>query len=233
MYPIVHRGEHRRHDENTIGAITAVRRAEVDLRLTRDHRFILMHDAKLNRTTNGTGYVHRRSWRYISSLRTEPHGDRVPTWAQVVSAAAASGTRLVVEIKQYNAYWSPRRLRQVARQVRSEQMVGRVHFGGYGVVGAMADAAPRMRTYWRPDRNDDVTAEEVQHRSADAALVLPDRLSRAIVRRVNEGGFPVWARRGKRPAGLTQEEYWTRIARTGVQGLYTDRPQAFRAWCRG
>jgi len=130
MYPIAHRGEHRRHDENTLGSIRAVRRAEVDLRVTRDGRFVLMHDRVLDRTTNGTGRVLDRSWRYVRSLRTQPRGARVPTWAQVLDAARASGTRPVVEVKSYNADWRRPQLKDATRQVRRARMGDRVHFGG-------------------------------------------------------------------------------------------------------
>ncbi len=196
MYSIAHRGEHKRHDENTIGAITAVRRSEVDLRVTRDDRLILMHDQRLDRTTDGSGLVHRRPWRYIRSLHTEPHGGRVPTWEQVLDVVERERLRLVVEIKNYNAYWSRPLLRQMAGQVREHGLVDRLHFGGYGVLPEMAQVTPRLRTYWHPGRDDRVSASEIERRSANAVIVLPRDITTEMVRRVNRGGFPLWAAAG-------------------------------------
>jgi len=231
MYPIAHRGEHRRHDENTLGSIRAVRRAEVDLRVTRDGRFVLMHDRVLDRTTNGTGRVIDRSWRYVRSLRTQPRGARVPTWAQVLDAARASGTRLVVEVKSYNADWRRPQLKDATRQVRRARMGDRVHFGGQTVPSVLRRLAPATKTYWRPKPHDRISAAAVRRKSAQVALVLPEKLTRSKVRDVNRGGFSVWARRGTKPRNLTRSQYWSRIERTGVQGTYTDRPFAFKRWC--
>ena len=232
MYSITHRGEHQRHDENTLGAIKAVRRSEVDLRVTRDDRLILMHDRRLKRTTDGSGLVHRKPWRYIRSLRTEPHGGRVPTWGQVLDVARRDRLRLVVEIKNYNAYWSRGQLRQMAGQVRRHDLVGRIHFGGYGVLRELAEVAPDLRTYWRPDRGDQVNAQEIEQRSANVVIVRPRAITARMVRNVHRGGFPLWAKRGPRPDHLTPAQQWTRLQRKGVDGTLIDRPRAYRRWCR-
>jgi glycerophosphoryl diester phosphodiesterase len=58
-----HRGGNRYAPENTLPAIkTAVALgadfAEIDIRTTKDGKFVLMHDATVNRTTNGKGKVN-------------------------------------------------------------------------------------------------------------------------------------------------------------------------------
>jgi glycerophosphoryl diester phosphodiesterase len=70
---IVHRGL---GPENTVRALAkAIRRGacgfETDVRFTRDNQGVLNHDSSWNRTTNGTGRVTSRSWRYASSLRVQ------------------------------------------------------------------------------------------------------------------------------------------------------------------
>lgn len=63
------------HTENTMASfknaidngMTAV---EGDMQVTRDGQWILMHDYRINRTTNKRGYVKKRSLAYIKSART-------------------------------------------------------------------------------------------------------------------------------------------------------------------
>ena len=55
-----HRGVNRYAPENTVPAIQEAARlgmdfAEIDIRTTRDGKYLLVHDGTLNRTTNGTG----------------------------------------------------------------------------------------------------------------------------------------------------------------------------------
>lgn len=62
---------------------------EIDPRLTRDSVIILMHDATLDRTTNGTGKVSDYTWEELKKLRLkDKYGNltafRIPTLAEVI-----------------------------------------------------------------------------------------------------------------------------------------------------
>ena len=87
---ISHRGEHLHHPENTMPAFQAAIDAgadyfELDVRTTSDGKFILMHDGTLDRTTNGTGEVHKHTFDEIRALdagsKFSPSfaGTKVPT----------------------------------------------------------------------------------------------------------------------------------------------------------
>ncbi len=107
---IAHRGDSYHTPENTvIGIREAINRGarliEVDVRLSRDGVPVLMHDADVDRTTNGTGpasafsakqlaELDAGSWRH-GSFRGEP----VPT-LQAAIAAAYPRARLYLDIKE-------------------------------------------------------------------------------------------------------------------------------------
>ena len=87
---IAHRGEHLKHPENTLPAFQAAIDAgadyfELDVRTTSDGKFVLMHDSTLDRTTNGTGEVHKHTFDEIRALdagaKFSPSfaGTKVPT----------------------------------------------------------------------------------------------------------------------------------------------------------
>lgn len=71
-----HRGGRMEHDENTMQAFTASDKAgytgyETDVRLTKDGHMIITHDSHLDRTTNGTGAVEKKSLKELKALDTK------------------------------------------------------------------------------------------------------------------------------------------------------------------
>ena len=68
-----HRGEHHHHPENSLPAIEAAAGAgvdyvELDIRTTSDGQLVLMHDATVNRMTNGKGKVAEMTFDEIRAL---------------------------------------------------------------------------------------------------------------------------------------------------------------------
>ncbi|MFC9693930.1 glycerophosphodiester phosphodiesterase [Kribbella sp. NPDC056951] len=85
-----HRGALGTEPENTLRSF---RRAvaegcgelELDLRVTADGQLVVLHDATVDRTTNGTGEVATMTYAEVRRLDAG-RGQRVPTWDEVVSA---------------------------------------------------------------------------------------------------------------------------------------------------
>jgi glycerophosphoryl diester phosphodiesterase len=71
--PVAHRGGTERYVEDTADAFRSspVGFWENDVRFTSDDVPIIMHDATVDRTTNGTGVVADLPWSYVSTLRTD------------------------------------------------------------------------------------------------------------------------------------------------------------------
>lgn len=81
---IAHRGAGHEYDENTVEGCRrsherGIRGYEVDVRLTKDGKMVLMHDADVSRTTGGTGKVEELTLAEICTLKTKGNGVRVPT----------------------------------------------------------------------------------------------------------------------------------------------------------
>ncbi|HEX4925837.1 MAG TPA: glycerophosphodiester phosphodiesterase family protein [Bdellovibrionales bacterium] len=83
--------------ENTLAAIEkaielGATSIELDVRQTRDGAFVIMHDATVDRTTDGTGAVRELSLAEIKSLDAgikfgaEYQGERVPTLSEALAA---------------------------------------------------------------------------------------------------------------------------------------------------
>jgi glycerophosphoryl diester phosphodiesterase len=95
--PCAHRGDNQHAPENTLPAIRAAveRHApqiEFDVKLTRDARLVIMHDATVDRTTNGKGRVNDLNFAELRTLEAGARfgerftGTRIPALDEVVGA---------------------------------------------------------------------------------------------------------------------------------------------------
>lgn len=113
---IGHRGAAKKCPENTMVsfdlAFKSVQAVEFDLWLSRDRVPFIFHDAKLERTTNGTGYAISKEWKDLQTLDAgfgfDPQQDKsfpfrgqdvkIPHFEELLEKYA--GKHLSVEIKQ-------------------------------------------------------------------------------------------------------------------------------------
>ncbi len=111
-YPrwVAHRGAGKLAPENTLaafrlGASNGYRMFECDAKLSSDGVVFLMHDATLERTTNGQGTGGDLSWRELSQLdagswHSAPYaGEPLPTLESVARFCLANDYFLNIEIK--------------------------------------------------------------------------------------------------------------------------------------
>ena len=111
-YPpwIAHRGAGKLAPENTLaafrlGATHGYRMFECDVKLSQDDVPFLMHDATLERTTNGTGQGGDSSWAALSQLDAGSWhsrryaGEPLPSLENIANFCLANGYLLNIEIK--------------------------------------------------------------------------------------------------------------------------------------
>ncbi|MBM1105131.1 hypothetical protein JQC67_03160 [Aurantibacter crassamenti] len=90
-----HRGANKTHPENTISAFKEAIRLgaqmiEFDVQLTKDEKLIIMHDATVDRTTNGSGFVKNLTFDQLRSLDAGTwkskkfEGEKIPTLKEVL-----------------------------------------------------------------------------------------------------------------------------------------------------
>jgi glycerophosphoryl diester phosphodiesterase len=106
---IAHRGGMALAPENTLAAVrNAIRLGvdyvEVDVRATRDGRLILMHDSKVDRTTDGSGEVKTLTLEEIRRLdagrkfNARFSGEKVPTFAETLEVCRGK-VNIYVDVK--------------------------------------------------------------------------------------------------------------------------------------
>lgn len=97
-----HRGAAGHAPENTVAAIRAgiacgVEFVEIDLRRTADGALVALHDATVNRTTDGRGRISRLSLQEVKRLDAG-NGTGIPTLEEALEAAAGQ-TGVMLELK--------------------------------------------------------------------------------------------------------------------------------------
>ena len=105
---ICHRGYSSRYPENTILAFqkaveSGADGVELDVHLTRDGEVVVIHDERVDRTTDGVGYVKDHSLAELRRLnaaygwRTAPQ--RIPTLEEYLELIAPTGMKSNIELK--------------------------------------------------------------------------------------------------------------------------------------
>ena len=110
-----HRGNSKYFPENTIVAFSSAKELcpdmiEIDLHMTSDGEIILMHDHKVDRTTDGTGLIREKTLAEMKALDAgswkgeQFKGERVPTFVEFLEFFKDSPDMLFnVELKDYPA----------------------------------------------------------------------------------------------------------------------------------
>ncbi|MFW9999919.1 MAG: glycerophosphodiester phosphodiesterase [Candidatus Hodarchaeota archaeon] len=100
---IGHRGTRTNFDENTIEAFKKASEfgatyIEFDVRKTKDEKFIIMHDATLDRTTNGSGLLNNLKYNEIDKIKTKIHNCPIPLLSDVLKELKGS-VKYMIELK--------------------------------------------------------------------------------------------------------------------------------------
>ena len=109
-----HRSGHNGHPENSLSALKhaieiGVDIAETDVKVTKDSVVVLMHDGKIDRTTNGTGNPENYTLAELKKFRLKmPDGtitdETIPTFEDFLNLAKG---RIMVDIDIKTSYLKP------------------------------------------------------------------------------------------------------------------------------
>lgn len=223
MLIIGHRGARGLEPENTLRALRRGMECadfvEVDLRLARDGIPVAIHDATLDRTTDGTGPVKNYTIEELKRLDAG-EGETIPTLREILDLIHGRGAGLVVEIKEPGTEavivsgimdLMPDRLILVSFNLESVAMAKRL------LPGVQAGLIYSKETVIDPVG----LARQVQ---ADIILPRWDRVSREVVEQAHKAGLLVF------PWTLNTQEDVEEAARLGVDGFATDDPCAARRY---
>jgi glycerophosphoryl diester phosphodiesterase len=231
---IAHRGHSSVAPENTLAAIAAASTAdlvEIDVDTSADGVPYVLHDATLDRTTDGTGALREHASHHVDGLDAGSWfspafaGQRVPRLTAALHLSAARGARLLLEVKR------PQTRAAVARYVaelRGAGMLDRTVLQSFDedTLIHARDLAPELRL-------------ALLRRTLDADPV-------AVARELGVVAYnPDWDALAPRPgviadlqaAGLAVVPWtvddpaaWATMRAAGVDGIITNRAGELARW---
>lgn len=103
LLKIAHRGARAYEPENTLSSFRkaielGVDGIELDVRKTKDNELVVIHNADVNKTTNGNGLVNELTLEQIKELVTEKD-EQIPTLEEVFDSVKKR-VKLLIEIKE-------------------------------------------------------------------------------------------------------------------------------------
>jgi len=212
-----HRGAAGLEPENTLRSIRkaidlGVDRVEIDVRVTRDGRLVVIHDETVDRTTNGHGYVNELTLDEIRKLNAGK-GEKVPTLEEVLEITRGR-VELQIELKVPEATSSTLRL------IERENAEGEVIITSFihDLLRRVHDFNPELRTgalffnvegdICKKALNVYSKAIHVYYRNVDAELV----------RHAHEMGLEIEVWNPDEPKEMR------RMIKLGVDSIGTNRP---------
>ncbi|MET0735417.1 MAG: glycerophosphodiester phosphodiesterase family protein [Microbacterium sp.] len=233
-----HRGGGASAPENTVPAISAALAAgfdyvEVDVALTADRHPVLLHDATVDRTTDGHGRVSELTLEQVRALDAgswfDPafSGTRIPTLAEFLDVLAGSTQRAIVELK---GVWDADSVGAAIAEVSARGLERRIVIASFdartlALVEAASEIVPRLLILKHvPDDVVSAAAEAgvrgiiVDRKAVLREPELVDELHAAGIRLV------VYT--------LNKDTQWDAVTALGVDGIVTDDPGTLSAWQR-
>ncbi len=122
-----HRGGRGEYDDNAKGGFVrslerGIRGFETDVRFTKDHKLVIMHDSSVSRTTDGKGTVEEMTLAEIRKCRINNCSEPVPTAEEVMSTLRGrKDTFIELEMKAYptNPFYTPKVLEAYCRALNA------------------------------------------------------------------------------------------------------------------
>jgi glycerophosphoryl diester phosphodiesterase len=232
---IAHRGDSAHRPENTLSAFASALElgaelVEMDVQLTRDGNVVVMHDASVDRTTDGHGRLRELTLREVRKLSAGYpvrfgatfSGERVPTLTEVL-ALLRDRARAMIEIKSESVTHDEEGgIEAVAiadvRRLGMEKDVALISFDRRALVRCrkIAPEIARGHVFERGKPGDFLAGA----REAGCEVVMPHKslLSEELRDRAREAGIKVATWVVDEPAELP------RLARFELFGIGSNRP---------
>jgi glycerophosphoryl diester phosphodiesterase len=219
MLRIGHRGARAYAPENTLASFKkaleiGVDAVELDVRKTKDDQIVVIHDADVNRTTNGEGLVSELTLKEIKSFSSD--GEKIPTLEETLDFLDKK-VKVFIELKDTDIE------KQVLSIVDAKGLEKNVV-----VVSFLEDALKKVRDL---NKNIETGLIYAKHKNplkaalelkANYLLALYRFVHTANVEKAHECGLKVVVWTINKPEEV--EEY----AKKGVDGIASDKPDILK-----
>nr|WP_295929661.1 glycerophosphodiester phosphodiesterase family protein [uncultured Dyadobacter sp.] len=220
---IAHRGNHVHAPENTLASTRdaiacGADYVEVDLRTSKDGHLVAMHDATVNRTTNGTGKVADMTWAELMDLQVfnrNKKTHRIPEFGEIL-ALCKGKINIYLDFKDADIAetW-----KQITAAGMEHQIV--VYLNKEEQYKKWKEIAPKMPLMTSLPKTI-TTKEQLAAFIGQMHIQVVDNItSPELLKAAHEHGISVWLDVQSPAEGPAS---WNEALHKGVQGLQTDKP---------
>jgi glycerophosphoryl diester phosphodiesterase len=228
---IAHRGNHVTTPENTLAAYREAINAgadyvEVDLRTTRDDKLVVMHDEKVDRTTNGNGRVADLTLSEIENLKVFNNNKkthRVPKFSEVLKLCKGK-INIYLDFKDADVAETWKQISGAGMENQVVVYLNKIE--QYKQWREIAPQVPLMTSLFGEVKNPDQLGLFLGQVKVE---VLDNVQDPAMVKGAAENGVAVWLDVQNPAEG---PDSWTAALQKGVQGLQTDNPERLVAFLK-
>lgn len=202
---------------------------ETDVRWTSDNVPILMHDASVDRTTNGTGKVAEMTIAQIDALELKNGAGKVPHFQAFLDQAKADNVQVWPEYKPetFNQTW----IDDYAARIKATGVDAVVPSFKKDELAQFKTLLPNNKQIWFHN----ILVDGFQVKPSDvpagayAGLINLVVIQKGVMKAMDAAGVGVYAWYNE---SLPSEdpEGWGQVAAFKPLGLITDYPEAYAAW---
>jgi len=225
---IAHRGASGHAPENTLAAFRkslamGATFIETDLQLSRDARFVAIHDGTVERTTNGQGAVRDLTLAELRRLDagawfgSEFAGERIPTLEEVLDFANKHDVVFYLELKPAGAWGGEHALIGALRESGEIARTVVISFDP-AILAAIRKAEPTLMTGLLFDGQIEDPLEKAVEIGARQAVVRGDLVTPVMIGQARRRDLQVVCWTVNYPAHMRM------LAAAGVDGIMSDYP---------
>lgn len=233
MNIFAHRGVSKHYPENTLAAFQAAAKlpiagVELDVHMTQDGEVVVIHDEKINRTSNGKGFVkdmtlaQLRTFDFGSWFNKKFKGEKIPILREVLEVFENTNHFINIELKS-DVFVYAGLEEAVLREVKEKNMQSRVIISSFDhtaivrmkkIAPAIACAVLFSNITMHPETYRKALGIEALHVSRHVARRRP-------IREAIEQGAIV------RAYTVNRVEEARQLAEIGINSIFTDDPMLF------
>lgn len=214
---IGHRGAASYEPENTLRSFQKaieleVDMIELDIRKTKDGKIVVMHDAKVNRTTNGKGLVKSYTFDQIRKLDAGK-GEKIPTLEEVISLVEGK-CGIVIELKE------PDTEKEVVELINEKNIESRVIIVSFypPILKTVRSLYPDVRLGILANKVPKYYLKVIKGMDVDYAMIRKDKLKREYVDNLHKIGLKVGA------WTVDDKKYFKKLIDMGVDAIASNKP---------
>ena len=224
---IAHRGNHVNVPENSLASYEEAIKSgadyvEIDLRTSKDGILMILHDATVDRMTNGQGNVADKTWAELQSLQLknpkadDPTAYRIPEFREVLRLCK---NRIYIYLDFKNAD-----VAETWKQIQAEGMEKQIvvylnKVPDYKKWRSVAPQMPLMTSLFDEVKNKD----QLRYFLGQVKIEALDNIyDKEMVQAAQSEGVSVWLDVQSPSEG---PEVWNNALQKGVNGIQTDQPE--------